>query len=81
VREAGPRREFPHAADVVLGELLDPGVGAQRLDRPADVDHRLIERVAERRRGIAADEDGPGLGHEPAHVPDVPGDRDRAALE
>ncbi len=81
MREAGPRGEFPHAPDVVLGEFLDPGVGAQRLDLPADVDHGLVERVAERVRGVAAHQDGPGLGHEPAHVSDVPGHRDRAALE
>jgi hypothetical protein len=81
MREAGPRGELPHAPDVAGGKLLDPGVGAQRPDLPADVDHGLVERVAERLRGIAAHQDGPGLGHEPAHVPDVPGDRDRAALE
>jgi len=72
MREAGLRSEFPHAPDVAGGKFLDPGVGAQRPDLPADVDHGLVERVAERLRGIAAHEDGPGLGHEPAHVPDVP---------
>jgi len=81
MREAGQRGELPHAQDVAGGQVLDPGVGAQRPDLPADVDHGLVERVTERVRGIAAHEDSPSLGHEPAHVPDVPGHRDRAALE
>ena len=42
---AASSRHPPH---VVGAQLLDLGVGAERADLPADVDHRLVERVAER---------------------------------
>src|SRR6266545_5635996 len=67
--------------DVLVGEVFDAGVGAERADPPGHVDHRLVQRVAEGLAGVTADEDGPRLGHEPAHVTDVASHDDRAALE
>src|SRR5262245_35312371 len=81
VVEAGRLQEALDLQDVLGGQVLHAGVGAERADPPRHVDHRLVERVAERLAGVAADQDGPCLGHEPAHVPDVAGDDHRAALE
>src|ERR1051326_5000250 len=81
VPEARRGRELADPGHVRGGQLLDLGIRAQRADLAGHVDDRLVERVAERVAGVAADEHGPGLGHEPAHVPDVAGHRYRAALE
>src|SRR5205807_6948099 len=67
-------------AHVGLGQLLDPGVRAERGDLPGHVDDGLVERVPERVADVATDQHDAGLGHEPAHVADVPADQDRPAL-
>ena len=48
---------------------------------PCHVDHRLVERVAQAVAGVAADQDGAGLGHEAGHGAGVAGDGHRGALE
>ena len=48
---------------------------------PCDVDHGLVEGVAEGVPGVAADQDGAGLGHEAGHGAGVAGDGDGGALE
>src|SRR4051794_8208417 len=60
--------------------LLLDAVGAGRLDAPAHVEVRLVDRVAERVAGVAADDEAAPLGHERAHVADRAADDDVDAL-
>ena len=60
--------------------LLGDAVGAQRRDVAAHVDAGLVDRVAERLAGVAADHQPTRLRHERAHVADVAADHDVDAL-
>ena len=78
---AGAVKQLGERLPVLFTERLLTGVGAQSMDAAAHVDHRFVQRVAESRTGIAADDDAPGLSHEGAHVADAAADDDVTALE
>src|SRR5437870_6079279 len=61
---------------VLLSELLLDAVRPEAGDGAAHVEPRLVDRVAERIPRIPADDEGPGLRHEGAHVPDGATDDD-----
>src|SRR3954464_8306686 len=67
---AGALEQRPQLGDMLVAQLLLDAVGAEGLHRAAHVEVRLVDRVAERVAGVAADDEAAALGHERAHVPD-----------
>ena len=76
-----PASSSRSCAEVLVAHLLLDAVGARARHRPADVQPRLVERVAERLAGVAAHHQAALLGHERAHVADRAADDDVGALE
>src|SRR3954469_579989 len=70
VVDPGALEQRAQLGDVLVAQLLLDAVGAERLDRAAHVEVRLVDRVAERVAGVAADDEAALLGHERAHVAD-----------
>ena len=68
-------------ATMLVAHLLLDAVGAEPGDRAADVEPRLVQRVAERLAGVAAHDEAAPLGHERAHVADRSADDDVGALQ
>ena len=60
------------AATSVVAQLLDAGVGTERADLPGHVDDRLVQRVAERVAGVAADQHRPAWAMNPLMWPTSP---------
>src|SRR3954468_13071371 len=80
VVDPGALEQRAQLGEVVVAQLLLDAVGAERLDAPAHVEVRLVDRVAERVAGVAADDEAAPLGHERAHVADRAADDDVDAL-
>src|SRR5215210_8992005 len=68
VADAGALEQRAQLGRVLRVQLLLDAVGAERRDAPAHVQARLVDRVAERLAGVAADDERARLGHEGAHV-------------
>src|SRR3954452_19305324 len=81
VVDPGALEQRAQLGEVVVAQLLLDAVGAERLDAPAHVEVRLVDRVAERVAGVAADDEAAPLGHERAHVADRAADDDVDALQ
>src|ERR1043165_6176004 len=75
-----PVEQLAQLLPVVVREVLLHAVGAEAGDGAAHVDVRLVDRVAERLAGVAADDEPPRLRHESAHVADRALDGDVDAL-
>src|SRR3954449_3140150 len=80
VVDPGALEQRAQLGEVVVAQLLLDAVGAEGLDAPAHVEVRLVDRVAERVAGVAADDEAAPLGHERAHVADRAADDDVDAL-
>src|SRR5207247_2270669 len=65
---------------VGLGHRLLARIGPQAVQAAADIDYRLVERVAQPGTGVAADDQPARLGHEGRDVPDAAADDNVAAL-
>src|SRR6266436_5702362 len=62
--------EGRNALDIARSHLLFDAVGAEAGDSAGDKDLGLVERVAEVMAGVATDDQGTGLAHKRAHMPD-----------
>ena len=80
VVDPGALEQLAHLRDVLVAHLLLDAVGAEPGDRAAHVEPRLVDRVAERIAGVAADDEAARLRHERAQVPDRAADDDVDAL-
>src|SRR5271165_2033037 len=72
VLDARPSEQLAELLEVLGSQLLLDAVRAQLRDRPAHVQARLVQRVAERLTGVAAHDQRTRLGHERAHVATEP---------
>src|SRR3954452_6062473 len=79
--DAGLREQVRDLRAMEVAQLLLDHVGAEAGDRAADVDVRLVHRVAQRVAGVAEHHDRAGLRHERAHVADRALDHDRRTLQ
>src|SRR5215211_1909703 len=78
--DARARQQLAELVGVLGAQLLLHAVGSQRGDAAAHVQARLVDRVADRIAGVAADGEHALLRHERAHVPDRALDHDPHAL-
>src|SRR5579871_5604087 len=78
--DAGAIEQLAQLGLVLGAQLLLDAVGAEPRDLAADVDARLVQRVAEAIAGVAAHHQPALLRHERAHVTDRPADDDVDAL-
>jgi hypothetical protein len=62
-------------------EWFFAGIGAQPVNRAANINDRFVERVPQTVRGVAADNQSPRLGHKGRHVPHAAPDDDIETLK
>src|SRR5271170_6074864 len=81
VVQLGALEQLREVLEVLCTHLLLDAVGAELGDRSANVQTRLIQRVAQRLAGVAAYDQRALLRHEGAHVADRPAHDDLGSLQ
>src|SRR5262245_14734951 len=79
--ETGSGEQGRYHVAVSRGEWLLASVGAEPVNFPADVNHRLVQRVAQTGACVTAHDQPATLRHESRNVADVATDDDIAALQ
>ena len=78
--DSGPLEQPAQLGRVAVGHRFFLGIGAESVNLAAHIDHGLVERIAQAARGVAANDQPAGLGHERRDMSDTAADDNVAAF-